>query len=223
MLLNRDAFLNKGYYDGIPTVLVDVLRKNIIPNPDDIVVDIGCGTGNYISSVVEQLHQKSKYYGIDISKEAIKIASKNSEEVNWVVASSKKIPFKGNSISVIISSFAPIYMDEISRVLKNDGLLISVVPGKEHLIELRELIYSKIYDKPDKNQKDYDNTELIDTRYLKYKKRIEGNDLIKLLKMTPHYWKTKKDSIDVLRGLDYLDVSIDVQIIVYKKSLQGGY
>ena len=44
-----------------------------------------------------------------------------------------------------IHIFSPIFIEEAKRIIKDDGILIIVSPGKKHLYELKELLYSSPY------------------------------------------------------------------------------
>lgn len=72
-----------------------VNQKNI-----NTIIDIGTGSGNIIISIAHKLrNEKINYFGIDISKEALKIAKHNAKKYNL----EKKIKFiKGDLLSPLI-------------------------------------------------------------------------------------------------------------------------
>src|ERR1019366_4533556 len=82
--------------------------------------------------------QAKKVYGVDIDKEAIIYAKKNyqSKIVEFILGDGVKIPLEENSVDVVVS-FETIehiehyeaFMDEVSRVLKKDGLFILSTPN----------------------------------------------------------------------------------------------
>lgn len=87
------------------------------------------------------INQGFDYYGIDISKEVVKLARKNFKELvgknNFRVGDVRKIPFKDDSFDVVFS-FGTIEhirenqlaVDEAFRVLKPGGVFITGVNNK---------------------------------------------------------------------------------------------
>jgi ubiquinone/menaquinone biosynthesis C-methylase UbiE len=111
---------------------------------DKVVLDIACGEG-YGCNI---LSRSSKFvYGVDISEETIAHA-KNlyfEQNIKFLVGTTSSIPLEDNSIDVIVS-FETIehhdqhieMMQEIKRVLKDNGIFIISSPDKgfydKHLI-----------------------------------------------------------------------------------------
>ena len=56
------------------------------------ILDLGCGEGYYTKSLKEAF-KKDNIYGLDISKEAINMATKYTKEVYWLVGNSKNLEF----------------------------------------------------------------------------------------------------------------------------------
>ena len=50
-----------------------------------------------------------------------------------------------SSFDFLLNCFAPINISEFARVLKQDGYFIRVLPGKYHLLELKEFLYSEVH------------------------------------------------------------------------------
>jgi release factor glutamine methyltransferase len=69
-------------YTLIPRPETELLVEEIIkfkPN-DETIIDIGTGSGNIIISLAKNIQNKNKFYGIDISEKALKIAKLNSKK-----------------------------------------------------------------------------------------------------------------------------------------------
>jgi len=99
------------------------------------ILDLGCGNGLVTGEI---LQYGVKYYGLDISKELIKIARRKysaeikNKEANFLVGDAcKKLPYKNNFFDGVIS-FAVLhhvpgeekrlrFLDEVKRVLKPGG------------------------------------------------------------------------------------------------------
>ena len=92
------------------------------------VLDIGCGNG-YDLAIFREMGAIT--YGVDSSKEMVKIAQKNNAESIVKVGCFEELPFEENSFDFVVSKWAVQTADsidlvykEISRVLKPDGKLI---------------------------------------------------------------------------------------------------
>lgn len=211
-LLSRKAFLNQGYYDVILDEVVSYIEQH--SHPDMHILDLGCGQGYYTYQMKQRLCQHT-IYGLDISKEAIQMASKYTKDIYWIVGNSKNIPIVDHSLDVICALFTVVNSEELKRCLKPDGYIIHVTANRNHLIELKELIYDEIKEKPDTFIRlPFQTVESHDlVKHISINKK---EDALNLLKMTPHYYHIKKEKRSILDTLDQLEVTIDVRITVYQ-------
>ena len=104
---------------------------------DDVVLDISCGQGN--GSVVLAKHC-SKVYAFDVEKEFIekgeKVYGEKFDNVDFLLGEPEKpLPLDDNSISFAVSIHTMehveddrLFLSELKRVLKKDGLLYLEVP-----------------------------------------------------------------------------------------------
>jgi ubiquinone/menaquinone biosynthesis C-methylase UbiE len=97
----------------------------------DVILDIGCGQGRFF----EKVHSENKNiscFGLDLSKEMIRIASeKATENCHFNVGESDSLPYEKCSFSKIfcMNSFHHFSdpeksLSEISRVIKGNGEII---------------------------------------------------------------------------------------------------
>ena len=138
---------NKGVRSAWHFTKFDYIKKKI--NKKNIHLDIGCGSGTFIS-----LLNNKESYGIDISSKQIKYATKKYGKKNKKFYSfTKKIPFKKNffdSISLIELiehlSDREIYIlfKEIFRVLKTDGVIHITTPNYFSFWPLIEILLNQI-------------------------------------------------------------------------------
>ena len=98
---------------------------------------MGCGNGNFL----ELAEDCFLTWGIDLSKNAIRIAKKRCKQSILSVSPAEKLRFKSNFFDVIVclgSLEHFVDMDaalrEMRRVLKRGGILVIHVPNSEYLI-----------------------------------------------------------------------------------------
>lgn len=203
MLHARNNIQEALFYEPL---LKEIL--SVLPSVDNIL-DIGCGTGYYTR------HFKGNVIGIDIAKDALKIAARNDKFSTYIVASNKELPVKDKSIDLVINIFAPIYLEEVLRVL-NDGYIVVVSPNENHLIELKGVIYDSIIKKEElRNELDL---ECVTTKNVVYKKELQKSELHDLFLMTPHYWTSTISGKERISNLSSLEITFDFNIKVYKKT-----
>lgn len=211
-LLCRKAHLNHGYYDGILNEVISYISKH--PVDDMHLLDLGCGEGYYTTGI-KKAFEDATVYGLDISKDGVKMATQYRKDIYWIVGNSKNIPLLDHSMDVITALFTVVNIDELRRCLKKDGYIIHVTANPYHLVEFKELIYDEVKVKSDEHIRlPFDVVESYN-----YKETIHlknGEDTLNLLKMTPHFYHIKKERRHILDSLGAFDVTIDIRITVYK-------
>ena len=207
MVNARSLFLDKGYYAPLRERVSSVLGEG------NTVLDAGCGEGYYTASFAE----KNTVFGIDVSKEALKVASRRCKNSLFAVASVFGLPFKDCSFDALINIFAPDSQSEYLRVLKKGGRLITVTPAEEHLMELK----SAVYDNPYKNgfvDPQREDFVIRSSNEVKYSISLESNqDIVSLFKMTPYYYNTSPADRQKLEGIDTLTTRVEFVITEYEK------
>ncbi|MBU4487435.1 MAG: methyltransferase domain-containing protein, partial [Candidatus Delongbacteria bacterium] len=182
---------------------------------------VGCGEGYYLSSIKssidEALKGKSVHcYGVDISKEGIRLASLRNKNVEWFAANSFNLPFIDHSFDYIISMFSILDLKECSRVLKDKGKIIFVTAQKEHLKELKEIIYPVLTEKKYEPE-NLQGSDIIESKNYLNKVKIHSNyDIWNLLSMTPHFWKAEEKNKMLLKNYESLEVTININVKVLK-------
>ena len=198
----RHSFLAKDYYK--------CLRDFLCARMNGRVVDICCGEGYYDE-------YNGELYGFDISKEMIRLASKSRKEHTYFVASLVDIPVCDCAFDTALHLFAPFDEKEFSRILKPNGTLYSVIPGEEHLIEMKNIVY----DEPYKNDEKAPSTSLlnlVNRHRVKRKVKISGEDLFELFSMTPYFYHTNSNDAARLKSVDEIELTVDFIILEYRKA-----
>ena len=212
MIRARLNFLNTGLYENISDKVNSHLKGKTS------ILDVGCGEGYYTDRL--QKETGAEIFGVDISKEAIKTAARKNKDIGFIVGSGARLPFEDESFETLLCMFSKIFSGEYNRVLKPEGHLLIVSSGKHHLLELRELLYDNVWiDEVDLDAETGGEFELVQMEELEYKADIENNeDLMNLVRMTPYYYKVKKERIQSLKNLDGLKgLTVDVKISLYVK------
>ncbi len=221
MVDTRNEFLSKGYYN----VLKEELCKKIVEiaksfNKESIdLLDAGCGEGYYTSAMANTLKEnnlKANILGVDISKFALNIAAKSTQDVHFGVSSVFDMPIPDNSCDIVTELFAPYCGEEFHRALKPDGVLILVIPSEEHLYELKNAIYENAYKNEVKDYKLEGFTLINKTEVFSQIQINNKEDIKNLFMMTPYYYKTSKEDTARLMKLDRLNTKIQFEILCYR-------
>jgi 23S rRNA (guanine745-N1)-methyltransferase len=171
-------------------------RPKVIP--DFTILDAGCGEGYYTDYISKNrsINKSAEIYGIDISREGIKTASKRNSTISYAVAGIYNLPVLSRSVDSLLNIFAPFSEAEFSRVIKDNGTIISVAPGAHHLYEFKKNLYDDVYFN-DEEFKLPERFHITETIRVKYELNVHNKeDIANLLKMTPYYHKSSPDRIE---------------------------
>jgi ubiquinone/menaquinone biosynthesis C-methylase UbiE len=124
--LNHPPSLLKKVTDNQKAVLLPLLKKELTGN-ENLILDFGCGTGRFTDSLAKTI--RGKAIGVDPTKVLLEKA-KTTKTVSYKLMIGDKIPLPRNSVDIawVFSVLGGIRdlkktADEISRVLKSNGLL----------------------------------------------------------------------------------------------------
>jgi len=125
---------------GVSAPLLDAMSGMLDANPNDIVLDAGCGDGFYLGSLAQRTGCEA--HGVDISTRAVDAAARryppSEVRCEWVVANADRfLPYADRAFSIILSITARMNADEFRRVLRDEGRLLVALPAPDDLIELR--------------------------------------------------------------------------------------
>lgn len=221
MLRARRRFLTAGYYSRLAEAAADRIIKHINEvNKPVTILDAGCGEGYYTEYIhrTPEINSRATICGIDISREGIKLAAKRRSEIQWSVAGVHSIPLPDGSVDTILNIFAPHDVEEFRRITAAGGILISVVPGPEHLLGLKEELYDTVHLHEDESV-EFSGFTIEESYNLKYEFTVIWPQIKSdLLQMTPYYWRTKPGRIQALaKSPAPLSTKTDFKITVYRK------
>lgn len=219
MVLSRREFLESGKYECFSDKLNELVAGFSMDSQNSSILDCGCGEGYYDGRLMQKLDElKINYqlFGFDISKEAVRFAAGKYKNAQFFVGSCFNMPLADNSFDLAINIFAPMVEGEFARVLKKDGYLIYAVPGENHLMGLKKVIYENVYANEEKHT-EYEGFEFIGRHSVKNEITVESEMAVNLFKMTPYYYKTEKSAVEKLQNYGKIETEIHFDFLVYKK------
>ncbi len=232
MLVSRRAFLERGHY----ALLSDRINysaaahlvgiRSLLGKPAALL-DAGCGEGYYLDRLRQHLAKRggsmaeNDYYGVDISKEAVKLAAQKYKGITFLVASlHQALPFPDASLDVLLSVFAPRNASEFARVLSPDGIVVAVIPAEGHLAQLQEALgLGRL--KADKEQQIVESHQdffaVTQTEAIRYVRTLDHVDILNLIQMIPTGWQLSEEAWARARALDSLDIEFAFTLVALRK------
>jgi len=204
------GYIEKGFYTPIRDAVVRAAKPIV---SQGLILDAGCGEGYYTEAVSNL--PGAMVWGTDISREAAKACARRG--IFCAVATSARLPLQDGAARGVMCLFAPLEAGEFARILEPEGTLITAVPLREHLWELKKAVYDTPYENPDPNMdvpgfvpEGYEDVR--ETLYL-----TAGEDVLALFRMTPYWYKTGRRDQEKLERLKALAVQLAVRVAVYRK------
>lgn len=122
---------------GVEAAITTALAALVAPDSAGAVLDVGCGEGDFVATVAGR--SGAEGHGLDLAVGAIDAAARSHPALHWVVANADRVlPYADGSFSRLTSINARRNPAEFRRVLRDDGVLLLVVPASDDLVELRE-------------------------------------------------------------------------------------
>ncbi|WP_075981293.1 putative RNA methyltransferase [Bacillus massilinigeriensis] len=211
-----DTHLYTPLHEAILKIIKEHMNDSISPL---MIADLGCGEGSHLQRIVDNGKDLNVTgVGIDISKEGIVEAAKRYEDPIWIVGDLAKSPFEAEVFHVILNILSPSNYKEFKRILVQDGLIIKVVPRSNYLKELRENFVKSSENKVYKNDKIVtlfkSHFHLLDNFSLSYSQKLNKEQLINLVKMTPLSWSAEKEDIETFLHRGNSEITIDLEVLV---------
>ena len=191
MVEARRRFLEAGHYAPLARRLAELAAERTPQR----WLDIGCGEGYYTAQIAQAL-PGADGYALDISREAVKRACRRAPQLEWLVASMARVPLADASCDLLASVFSPLDWHEARRLLAPGGGLLRMGPTREHLWELRGLLYDEIRDYDDEKHLSLipAGMQLTHSETLSFELQLDSAQArADLLAMTPHGWRASAE------------------------------
>ncbi|WOJ98483.1 methyltransferase domain-containing protein [Congregibacter brevis] len=219
MVAARHRFLEGGHYQAVANSVADVLLPHLVTG--SLIVDAGCGEGYYLRHLRDRVAEAGlpsvAMVGFDISKWAVQVAARRFA-ATWLVASNRSIPLGDASTDAVIDMFGFPDFESFSRILKPSGLLLRVQAGRDHLIELRRLIYPSLKDR-ELSQSAPPGFSLQAQSQLNFETvGLDKTQMADLLLMTPHFFRASAEGKERAAAVDTMPVTVNVSVDLFRKS-----
>lgn len=211
MVRARRAFLSAGHY----APLMQALAALCAELPHGHIVDAGCGEGSYDKYLYDALNGP-QIAAFDLSKEAVRLASRLVPEAAFCVGGSFCAPVRDGWADLLLNIFSPMAEAEFARMLRPGGHLIYAVPTAQHLFGLKEILYDHPYEN-EVRQTEYDGFSFIRAVSAEAVLTLQGQSVQDLFAMTPYYWNTPAEGAARLAACESLTTEIGFRFLVYKR------
>lgn len=217
MVRARREFLAAGHYAPLRDAVVEILR----PLQPQRLLDLGCGEGWYTAALA---NVAADVTGIDIARDAVRLAAKQHPAIRWLVAGSAALPLADASVDVVTSLFSPLSATEAARVLKPGGHLLLVTPGANHLQELRAQLFGEV--RPHRPEKFVEELaphfELQEQREVAFPLALDGSALGNLLTMTPYAWRATAERRAMLAQQGAFSTRVQFALMLFAVKAPGA-
>lgn len=200
---SRRAVFAAGCFDLVADAAWKIMNR-FAPDGGD-VLDAGCGEGYYTARLAEQA--RGRFFGVDLCREAVAMATDYDAQVCWCVADLARLPMGAGTMDAVLNILSPANYGEFFRVLKPGGIIIKVAPGGGYLREVRGLAGAAPYSGAETEGHIRQMATVEDETKLQYKCSAAGELAAHFFRMTP---LTAGAKIPPLAGLDEVTVDLNV-------------
>ena len=241
MIRARTAFLETGAYDKLPDKVAALISRFVPKDSSECitVVDSGCGEGyhsiRFTKGVADITGRDVLLAAFDASKAGAAHAAKAAYRcgvapkggigedfdgkalASFMTGNIFSLPLKEGCADAVVSMFAPLAWEEMSRILKEDGIVVVTASGKDHLSEMREVIYKEVI-KKESSPTVGEGFEEVYRTGVKYKITLgSGRDIMNLFGMTPFCHRTPAEAVMRLEAIEKLTLTVDTDYYVFRK------
>jgi 23S rRNA (guanine745-N1)-methyltransferase len=225
MLRARRNFLERGLYQPLSDAVNELVRTHLSDMLEPLhILDAGCGEGYYLDRLQRALAPQHDgcYIGIDVSKEAIRMAAKRYRQSLYVVADVKQqLVLADQAIHAILNIFAPRNPSEFARVAVAGGILIVVIPNPEHLLRLRTalgLLGMEEQKQQHVKEQFAGSFEFAESSTIAYPMHLNREEIEQVVMMTPNYWHLSDELREAMRNLEEIETEAGFIVMVFRRT-----
>jgi len=172
------------------------------------VLDVACGGGYFLREMARLYTGGTSFQGVDLSREALKIAQQEFPKAEYALSVAEDMPFKNQCFDVVtclgsLEHFLNIgqALAEVRRVLKPSGVFLAMVPNIMWYQDILSVLFTK-------NRKSRNQTHELFASHGEWKEMLEQNgfDVIASLKyngIARAFWKQYLKDILIPERLSY--------------------
>ena len=225
MLRARRNFLERGLYQPLSDAVNELVRTHLSDMLEPLhILDAGCGEGYYLDRLQRALAPQHDgcYIGIDVSKEAIRMAAKRYRQSLFVVADVKQqLVLADQAIHAILNIFAPRNPSEFARVAVAGGILIVAIPNPEHLLSLRAalgLLGMEEQKQQHVKEQFSGQFESVTSSTLAYSMHLNREEIEEVVMMTPNYWHLSDETREAMRKMEEIVTEAGFTVMVFRRT-----
>jgi 23S rRNA (guanine745-N1)-methyltransferase len=209
--------LASGIYTPVINKMAEVLLRLLADKPQIQHLDYQCGDGYYLRALMPSLSElNAEHWGIDDSENTLFAAAKAGTLANLILSGLKKLPIADSSVDVITILDSPLKGKECQRILKDDGILVMLIPAERHLWQLKQAVY------PDLTQKQQalnlpNNIDVIETHEIKFTQDVDGQQAVTLLDMSTFGWRANDELRHGIKSKTSFNLEFEFNLVIAKK------
>nr|WP_277345844.1 methyltransferase domain-containing protein [Paenibacillus sp. HB172176] len=221
----RRLICNNGFFDPLTTRISEIIRGHLHDDGPTRLLDAGCGEGSHLTKIQQNLSPCATgsllAVGIDIAKEGIIAAATEYSNAIWCVADLAKCPFADQQFHFILNILSPANYSEFRRLMLDEGMVIKVVPERDHLIEIRDRVYEgfakEAYSNANIRNQFKEHFTIMNVDHVRYQVNVNERLIGPLLGMTPLTWRLTAEGLLSMHSRDLRKVTMDFMILVGMK------
>lgn len=214
----RKVMMTSGFFQPVLDKLTTFIENHISTIQTPKMLDAGSGEGSHLAYLTANLETQVAGVGIDLAKEGVLAAARDYPGNSWLVSDLANCPFQDRAFDVLLNILSPANYKEFTRVLKEDGLFIKIVPENGYLKQLRAVFYDDEVKEKEGNPVASVASHFKDvkTERITYDFPLDKVLLESLIHMTPLTWGTSAEKIARAKVSKIPFVTVDFTIIIGK-------
>jgi 23S rRNA (guanine745-N1)-methyltransferase len=125
-------------------------------------------------------------------------------------------------VSILVNIFAPRNAAEFGRLLKQDGLLLIVIPAADHLCEIRSQ-FDLLQIEAEKERRVVEQMAnaftFAKTHALTWQMNLSSKALLDLIRMTPNAWHLSEREWQLIAASDQSSTTAAFEVLQFCKNL----